>query len=284
MTRIAAFIGAALIALSTIAAQAAEVLNGTYFGIEDAQGATIRIEPDSGGFTGVFFDPLGASQTFKADRTGEIAEAVLDMDNRTILMRMVALPYGAEVAIIPFDGNGNLILESARLLNFIREGMTLPQKPRDFVDAPTARGDTVAANSFLASYQFWNPVGVVNGYLGLPDRFYPLMRMFPAVQLDVIWKLCLAPEQAANAALATAMRGQGVTCESVREGIANAQRTSRFDAYKQEVSNENRILRMVVRCGEGYVESKADCDIASKKLSLAAVALRTAQNVLARYR
>lgn len=276
------FAALALLVSGAGSARAADTLDGTYFGIDDAQGATIQIAPDAEGFSGVFFDAYGRSQDFEADRTGDVAEAVLDMDNRTILLRVVPLPYGAEAAIIPFDGNGNLLLESARLLNFIRQGVELPEQPADFVDPPQNPGDTIAANGFLASYQFWNPSGVVAGYLGLPVRFYPLMRMFPAVQLDVIWKLCLAPE--ADLALATALRGQGVTCEQVRAGIATAQRTNTFNDYKREVANESRILRMVVRCADGYIQSKTDCEIASKKLSLAAVSLRTAENVLSRYR
>ena len=273
---------AVLIMAWAAAAHASDALNGAYFGVDDAQGASITISPDSGGYTGVFFDAAGNSQEFKADRAENIAEAVLDMDGRTILMRMVPLPYGAEVAIIPFDAQGRLVLDASRLLNFVRQGVSVPEAPADFKAAPRRVGERVAANAFLASYQFWDPVGVVNGYLGLPERFRPLMRMFPAVQLDVIWKLCLAPS--ADRALATALRGQGVDCPEVLDTIVRAQRSGRFDDYKAEVEDERQTLRMVVRCADGYVESKQACDNASQRLSQAAVSLRTASGVLARYR
>ena len=263
-------------------AHAADALSGSYFGIDDAQGASITINPDSEGYRGVFFDAAGSSQEFEADRAENIAEAVLDMDGRTILMRMVPLPYGAEVAIIPFDAQGRLILEASRLLNFVRQGVTLPNAPKDFTEPPRRAGETIAANAFLVSYQFWDPVGVVNGYLGLPERFRPLMRMFPAVQLDVIWKLCLAPS--ADRALASALRGQGVACPDVLKTIVATQRTGQFDQYKNEVESERQTLRMVVRCADGYVESKQACDAASQQLSEAAVSLRTAAGVLSRYR
>lgn len=271
-----------LIVVWSSAVFAADALNGSYFGIDDAEGASITISPDPEGYRGVFFDALGNSQEFEADRAGDIAEAVLDMDSRTILMRMVPLPYGAEVAIIPFDGEGRLILDASRLLNFVREGVALPNAPKDYSDPPRQIGETIAANAFLASYQFWDPNGVVNGYLGLPERFRPLMRMFPAVQLDVIWKLCLAPS--ADAALASALRGQGVACPEVLQTIAATQRTGQFNAYKAEVEQERKTLRMVVRCADGYVESKQACDSASQRLSQAAVSLRTAAGVLSRYR
>ncbi|MEM9058974.1 MAG: hypothetical protein AAGD13_00805 [Pseudomonadota bacterium] len=263
-------------------AHAADQLNGSYFGVDDASGASITIEPDSGGFQGVFFDRLGSSQRFEADRAGELAEAILDMDGRTVLMRMSPLPYGAEVAIIPFDGSGQLILEASRILNFVRQGVGIPDLPEEYREAPRAPGERIAANSFLASYQFWEPVGVVNGYLGLPERFHPLVRMFPAVQLDVIWKLCLAPS--ADSALALALRGQGVACPEVLDTIAQTQRTGRFSDYKAEVERDRETLRMVVRCADGYVQTKDECDTASTRLSQAAVSLRTAAGVLAKFR
>lgn len=274
---------AGLLMLSwSLPALAADALNGSYFGIDDAEGASISISPDSEGYRGIFYDARGNSQKFEADRQGDVAEAVLDMDSLTILMRMVPLPYGAEVAIIPFDGEGRLLLDSARLLNFVRQGVSLPNAPKDYSDPPRNAGETIAANAFLASYQFWDPLGVVNGYLGLPERFRPLMRMFPAVQLDVIWKLCLAPS--ADRALASALRGQGVACPEVLQTIANTQRTGQFNSYKAEVEDERSVLRLVVRCADGYVESKQACDTASQRLSKAAVSLRTAAGVLARYR
>lgn len=271
-----------LLVLVPVQSVAAERLSGRYTGIEDAAGAAIDIAPDAEGFTGTFFDAQGLSQSFKADQIGDAAEAVLDMDGRTVLLRLAPLPFGAEVALIPFDTDGRLVMEAARVLTFVREGTSLPELPTDFVEAPRTPNERIAGNSFLQSYQFWEPSGVHNGYLALPDRFRTLMRMFPSVQLDVIWKLCLAP--GAESALAVALRGQGVTCPQVLEGIAAAQRANRFDAYKARVDDERRALRMSVRCADGYVESKADCAAAARRLGQAAVSMRTAAMVLGELR
>ena len=160
--------------------------------------------------------------------------------------------------------------------------MKLPEKPDAFLPAPSAPGQSVAANAFLESYEFWEPTGVAIGYLGIPERYRTLMRMFPAVQLDVIWKLCLAPN--ADQALAMALRGQGVACNEVVDGIARAQRTNRFDDYKAEVEAERKALQQSIQCADGYVASKQTCDAASKRLAQAAVSLRTAGMVLSKYR
>jgi hypothetical protein len=261
---------------------AAEGLSGKYIGIDDASGASIDIRPYAKGFKGTFFDARGNSQRFKADRTGDIAEAILKMDQRTVLMRIAPLPYGAEVTIIPYDQAGNLSIQEGRILNFVRSGLSLPKQGADFAEAPRDDSGRITANSFLASYEFWPPVGVRNGYLSLPERFRTLMRLFPAIQLDVIWKLCLAPE--ATRALSTALRGQGVSCAEVIEGIGDTQKSGAFDNYKAEVARQNATLRMSVRCADGYPESKQNCDQAARDLGDKEISLETAGAVLDRYR
>jgi hypothetical protein len=267
---------------SATVASASEELSGVYYGVDDATGASIQIRPDPGGYRGTFFDAQGKSQAFSADRAGDAAEAILDMDGRTVLMRMFPLPYGAEVSLIPLDEKGRLVAAAARVLNFVRMGLELPQPDSDFVEAPRDYTGRVTGNGFLASYEFWNPTGVRNGYLSLPDRFRTLMRLFPAVQLDVIWKLCLAPSP--ERALALALRGQGVSCPEVIEGIAKTQRSGSFVTYKAEVAEQRDTLRMSVRCADGYPEARKDCDRAASALSRQAVSLDTAATVLNRYR
>ena len=263
-------------------AVAQDRLDGTYFGIDEAKGARIRIAPDSEGFSGTFDDPQGRSRSFQADRVEDAAEAVLDMDGRTVLMRIAPLPFGAQVSIVPLHADGSMALEFSRSLGFVREGVELPEKPDSFVEAPELPGERVAGNAFVESYQFWSPEGVVNGYLGLPDRFRTLLRMFPAVQLDVIWKLCLAAEP--DRALAIALRGQDVACPEVVETIAQVQRRNRFDDYKAEVDAEREALQTSIRCADGYVASRSTCDEAARRLAEAAISMRTAGMVLSNYR
>ena len=268
--------------LAPCVALAADALNGTYLGVDDAAGARIRIAPDAGGYSGTFHDPQGRSQSFNADRVEDAAETVLDMDGQTVLMRVAPLPFGAQVSIVPFRADGTLAFEFSRLLGFVREGVQLPERPENFMPAPSGPGQPVSGNAFVESYQFWDPSGVVNGFLGMPDQYRTIMRMFPAVQLDVIWKLCLAPR--ADQALAIALRGQGVACPEVVDTIARLQRANRFDEYKAEVEAERQALQTSVKCADGHVLSKSTCDAASRRLAEAAVSLRTAGMVLSKYR
>lgn len=268
--------------LAPCVALAADALDGTYRGIDDAEGATIRISPDGGGFSGTFHDANGNSESFKAERVEGMAETTLHMDGRTVVMRMAPVPSGAQVMIVPLGADGTLNFDLSRSLAFLREGMKLPEKPDHFMAPPRVAGQPFSANAFVESYQFWPPEGVANGYLGIPDRYRTIVRMFPAVQLDVIWKLCLAPN--ANQALAIALRGQGVTCQQVVGTIADLQRAGRFDGYKADVEAERQHLQTSIRCADGHILGKATCDAAARRVAEAAVSLRTAATVLAKYR
>jgi len=257
-------------------------LDGTYNGMGAASGAVIEITPDPGGFTGVFVGTDGNRQRFEADRRGEQASAVLDLDGRAVLMQMTPLPFGAEVAFIPFAADGRLEFDGARLDTFLREGLEMPETPELFVPAPRDTRTQIGGTSFLASYEFWRPSGVRDGYLSLAPRIRTLMRLFPAVQLDVIWKLCLAPK--AEAALALALDGQGVGCPAVIDGLATAQRTGRFNDYKETVAAQKADLDTAVRCANRYVMPRGACARSADRLAEAALALETAASVLARYR
>lgn len=259
----------------------AEDLQGRFFGVQDGRGAMIEIAPDEEGYVGTFFDAAGNRQEFEADRIGETAEAVLDMGGQTVLIRIKPQPYGAEVALIPFDDEGRLVFPSARDLTFLREGLSLPEPPPDYVDPPADTRARMAASSFLVSYAFWSPEGVRNGYLSLAPRSRTLISLFAGIQLDVIFKLCLDQNQEA---LAIALRGQGVTCDQVVEGMASSQRSGRFQQFKDLVAAERAVLKTSMRCADNYVASKQTCDAAAADVSRQAVSLQTAATVLQAYR
>lgn len=271
-------------------AAGAETLSGAYYGIDAADGASLTIEPTEEGYRGTFFDAYGNSQPFEAERNGEVAQTTLQMDGREVLLMVDPVPFGARVTVVPYDAEGKLDVGLGRQLDFVRGELELPEPGPDFVAAPRDARRRITANSFLASYEFWAPEGVRNGYLSLPERFRTLMRLFPAVQLDVIWKLCLAPAAdralaaEADRALAVALRGQGVSCAEVTEGIARAQQSGSFDRFKAEVRAEKAKLRTNVRCADRYPVPKETCDSAARALSEQAVSLETAASVLARYR
>lgn len=272
----------ALILLLLPASADAAELSGSYYGVDEAAGASLTIQPADEGYRGTFYDPKGNSREFEAERNGDSAEAVLDMDQRRVVLLVDPVPFGAKVVLVPLDAEGKLNPQAGRLLDFVRGNLDLPKPDEDFFPPPQSDRRRITGNAFLASYEFWPPVSVRHGYLALPERFRTLIRLFPAVQLDIIWKLCLAPDP--GRALATALRGQGVTCPQVIDGIAAAQQTGKFDAFKAEVRDEKETLRLNVRCADVYPVPRRDCERAARRLSEQAVTLETAASVLSRYR
>lgn len=260
----------------------ADELSGSYYGIDEATGASLTIQPTEEGYSGTFYDPQGNSRDFNAERNGDSAKTVLEMDDRQVALFVDPLPYGAKVVLVPLDADGKLDTAAGRLLDFVRGNLDLPKPDDNYLPPPGDARGRVTANAFLAAYEFWPPVGVRNGYLSLPENARTLVRLFPAVQLDIIWKLCHAPD--AGQALAVALRGQGVTCPEVAEGIDRAQSTGKFNAYKAEVREQKALLRLNMRCAGLYAVPKEDCERAARELSDQAVTLDTAASVLARYR
>lgn len=268
--------------LSLTDAHAQDRLNGRYYGIDDATGASIVIRPSGNGYAGTFYDAQGNSEDFKADAIEDAAETVLSMDGRVVLMRMAPLPYGAQVSIVPYGPDGKLIIEASRSLGFLREGVKLPQMPKDGLAPPRSDCTRVGAYGFMVSYEFWPPAGVMNGFNCLPERARTLMRFFPGVKVDVVWKICLAPDN--RAALARALQQTGLTCENVVGAVADIQRRNRFSRYKEAVATEREVLTMVMRCAEGYPETKANCERASRQLKDYAISLKTPGEWLAQFR
>ncbi|MEL6480958.1 MAG: hypothetical protein AAFU72_10175 [Pseudomonadota bacterium] len=263
-------------------AMAAGPLEGRFYGIDRAAGAELRVSRGGAGFEGTIRDGQGGSREFDLTPEGGGAAGMLRMDGRQVLMRLDPVEFGVEAVIVPVEEGGRLMTDQSQIFVFVRTDIELPDPPEGFIVPPPPSQRVVPAYGFLASYQFWSPTAVRDGYARLPTRHRTLIRLFPAVQLDVIWKLCLAPD--AEAELGTATRGQGVSCDEVREVIARAQSDGRFDDYKAEVDAQADTLITAVRCGDNFVESKRTCDSAAIDVSRMATSLETAANVLDRYR
>lgn len=263
-------------------AAAQDSLEGDFFGVGDADGMRLEIRRSGEGFAMTLTDAGGQSQDFTADAVEDKAEAVIELNGRPAYLFFTAAPAGVAVTWTPVEISGEVRVDETIVLGFLREGTAVPELPEVVVAPPSRPGQMIAANAFLSSYEFWDPDGVVRGYEGLPQRFRTLMRLYPMVQLDVIWKLCLAPN--GGRAQALALRGQGVSCNEVVQLFAAMQRDGRFSRFKEEMGREKEQLRTTVQCSDGYPLPQSACNEASAELSRRAVALETAATVVRRYR
>jgi len=259
-----------------------QTLDGRFLGLGTANGAELVLDAGAEIVAGTIVDPGGRSQAFEANRSGEIAEAVIDLADKPAVLRLRPVPSGLEATLIPIGSDGRIDVRETQILAFRREGLEMPPIPEDFTPPPGPEQSRIAANSFLASYEFWSPSGVRAGYLALSARHRRMIKLFPAVQLDVIWKLCQA--EAADDALALALRDQPLGCSDVLATLSAAQADGRFNAYKTDVRAAAETLRITIRCADNYVMPAGTCAENAKALAAAAVSLETTASVLARYR
>ena len=150
------------------------------------------------------------------------------------------------------------------------------------MNAPSRPGQEIDPDVFLASYQFWEPEGVANGFDNIGARYRTVLRMFPQIHADVLWKLCQAQTQ--RGLLAEALRGQGAGCAEIQATVARLQDGGRFSDWKAAVDREISQLMPAVQCSRGYIVKESVCGPASKRVAEAATSLETLATVLGRWR
>jgi hypothetical protein len=257
-------------------------LSGRYNGVGPAEGMQFSVEPSGDRLVGEFRDSNGATAKIDAGWVDGGAEAVLPFLSRPVFIRILPESIGAVLIVLPISPEGVPMQNEARTLTFVREGMAVPRLPKGYQNPPAKMGLVQDPDVFLISYEFWPPDGVVRGYDAIGPRYQTMLRLFPLVHADVLWKMCLA--DARPPALAEALRGQGVSCESIVRDIEGAKTKGRFDAYKQDVERDKAELMAAVQCARNYIVKESVCGPASKRVAQAAVAMQTIASALSKYR
>ncbi len=257
-------------------------LKGGFYGVGDAKGMRFVIRDAGKEPSGTFFDSNGKEAEIKGHWVGDGVEAVLAFDTRPIFIRLTARNMGAEMLVIPVGPDGNALSDQARRLGFLRDGVKAPEQPAGYQNPPERADGVLDPDVFLISYEFWPPDGVARGFSAIGPRYRTMIRLYPLVHADVLWKLCAAPGRPVG--LAEALRGQGVTCQSIREVIEGTQKKGTFDRYKAAVDKQRDDLVAAVKCARGYIVRESVCGPASRRAAEAAVSMETVATALAPYR
>ena len=269
------------------AAQSADApvpaLEGRFEGIGPARGMSLAIT-DVGARSpgGTFRDSNGVEAELEGGWKQGGLEAVLAFPERQVFVRLTQAALGLQMAVLPLDADGQPQRRQARVLAFLREGVAAPEEPALYQDAPKRPGQELDPDIFLASYQFWPPEGVANGYDNIGARYRTVFRLFPQIHADIMWKLCDADSQ--RTLLAEALRGQGAGCADLDAAIGALQDNGRFPDWKRAVQAEIDALMPAVQCARGYIVKASVCEPASKRISDAAVSLETLGTLLSRWR
>lgn len=263
---------------------AAPALDGVFFGLEDASGATLRLSPPAadGSQKGQYIDERGDSAVFVGTSYPDGMEATFPIGGGELYLRAIEHPSGAIVVAIPVDQGGALRADLTRSAGFVREGGKAEKRRPYQIPEPAKTGAPVDAVSFIQSFEFWSPDGVGRGYVGVLPRYRSVMALFPALQTDIIAKLCAQTSPAAPG-LAEALRGQGVSCDEVRAALDRARRSGRYAAYKRDVAADRQIAFEAVSCAR-RIGTRERCEEVARLTSEAAISMVNAATVVARYR
>ncbi|MGG7568296.1 hypothetical protein ACQ5SO_19255 [Rhodovulum sp. DZ06] len=264
----------------------AEDLSGGYFGLGDARGMRIEVEQGdpAGDPAGLFIDSNGAEARFGGAWVGGGIEAVLAFPDSQVFLRLDAAPSGLVAIALPLDEDGQPIERASREMTFLRDGLAPPAQPELYQPEPDRADRVVDPDVFLASYSFWSPEGVSRGFSAIGARYRTMMRLYPMVHADVLWKLCGADGRLASEQRGEALRGQGVECAELLGLVEDLQRSGRFGEWKAAAEAEGADFLAAVQCARGYIVKREVCGPAAQKTAAAAVSLRTVATAIQPFR
>ncbi len=268
------------------AAPARAELSGAYFGIDDAAGMRLSFAEGRKGLDAALAWPDGTVSEFSATRLETGAEAIVNTaDGGKALWIATEEPLGLSFVMVPLDAGDVPIAAQTEAYLFLKEGVSAPPRPARYVPPPEGPGGTIDPRAFVESYSFWPSKNVAWGYEMVRGRYRTLIRLHPVVQADILWKLCRGG--ASPAALAEALRGQGVSCDDVLATFGRMLKpggsVAPFNAFRRDVEAQKAALVEAIHCSLDYRRSDPECKRAGARVAVAATSLETVKTVLARY-
>lgn len=261
-----------VLAAPLLTAQAyAQGLDGTFLGMDGAQGITISLSQGGRGYVGEINAAGGGRADINAALNGEEAEGPLVLQGRSGTMRLSPRPVGLSMVWTPDDGGTQLVYA------FRRQSVQLPSPPAGFVQPPAPGEKRINPIGFLHSYEFWDPNDVARAYDLMEDKYRVIMRTFPAVHGDILWKLCQAGR--APVSLGDALRGQNITCGSLNAKLRESQKTGGFGRFKRRVGLEKQDALLAVECARG-IHTAQICRDAASRTQRAATSIVTLTSIL----
>lgn len=272
---------AALMTLTLVGQAAAEVA-GRYVGLEAAEGMKLELKKAGEGLSGSLATRADGTQSFTATPAGEGAEARVTLGGAPVYLRILPEPMGVSVLALPLDARGLPTAEGGKAFAFLREGVKLPPRPTRWIEPPSGPIPALDAAAFVSSYPFWPAQSAIWGYQALEPRFRSVIKLYPLIQADLLWKLCASPER--SPAIAEALRGAGASCAEIAASMARVQEAGKFDRFKADAEVERKLLMETLSCSDDLRRTDPACKRAGAETAKRAVSMQTAATALSRYR
>jgi hypothetical protein len=254
---------------------------GRYVGIGAAEGMTLALEEGRGArLDGEIALGDGVARDFQGEQVGAVVEGALALEDGAAFVQIIEDGAGVAVRITPVDGDGRMLLDRAVGYAFVPEGTVIPELPDRFLYEPRRPPAAIDAEAFVASYPFWTPLGAAWGYDAVAERFRTVIRLYPMVQTDLLWKLCQSPQRTAG--IAEALSGQGVTCRDVLGALPEG--GAALARFRRDVESERALLRTALDCATKIASAPAGCAEAGRETARRAASMDTVATVLRRYR
>ncbi len=270
----------ALLCLFVAGAARAE-FPGRYVGIGAAEGMALELEAARGArLDGAITLGDGERRRFRGEQVGVVVEGALAFDEGAAFLQIVEDGVGVAVRITPVDGEGRMIESRAVGYAFVPEGTAMPDLPDRFVAEPTRPVRAIDAEAFVSSYPFWTPRGAALGYEAVAERYRTMIRLYPMVQTDLLWKMCRSPERTPG--IAEALGGEGATCRDVLSALPEG--SAALARFRRDVEPERALLKTALHCADRIVNPPPRCAEAGRETARRAASMETVATVLRRYR
>jgi len=259
----------------------AGAVEGDYRGVGVAEGMALTVARDGSAYRAALVDAAGVRTEFDAAPVGAGMEGEADLAFGRALVRVTPEAVGVALVVVPFDADGALLADERFALAFRRADVDAPAPPDRYLPPPQQPLAVIDARAFVDSYPFWPPQAVAWGYGAVKPALRTVIRLFPLVQADILWKMCASPVR--GAALGEALRGQGLDCRRINAFMTRAQAGETFDRFKRDVAAARDGLMVALACAENLARNDPRCAASAEDIARRAVSMETAQTVLRRY-
>lgn len=278
------FITAFLAASGNLSPAFAE-LNGSYRGVDDAEGVKLVFSGREKTLSVELSGGVAGDVSFKAEALETGAEGKGVWRGRDAYFIFTEEPLGVSLVVIPLGPDDTALAGETEAMIFVRSDVVVPPRPARYVPPPAGPGGTIDPRAFVESYAFWPSVNVAYGYDMVRGRYRTLIRLHPVVQADILWKLCRAGSS--SSALAEALRGQEVSCADVLSSIGRMVKpggsVEPFNRFRRDVEAQKAALVEAIVCSIDYRRNDPECKASGARVAQAAASLETVKTVLSRY-
>ena len=194
-------------------------------------------------------------------------------------------------AIMPDDSTVTVSLKNAAMIMtwiskkkdhyqtalYRRSDLVLPEKGRFYRNAPEKDDYFLSSPNFIDSYAFWTGEEVAHAYELLSYKEQGIIKLFPYVSAEILFKLCRAPLK--NAGVIKLTKHHNISCNNISDAFYNLYNSINFKDFYIHLAQEKKLLSNIFACNHGLTPPPK-CRIFQKSLSNQALSPQSIHHIL----